>query len=181
MDGVQTGVLWPYIKQLGVYHCPLDIEQGLWVGTNWLTSYTANGAECGYPPQPSNVGVVLLAGTPGLKITQFPHNANCVLYWEAFEGSYEGESLNSGGNFKDGASSPNQELMTDRHYKGGNVAYLDGHVDWMDQQTWFAYVQVTQYSNGVYYNGPNDLWCCPLYQYGGPGVMGTGGNSAVGW
>lgn len=194
IDGVESGVLWPYIKQLGVYHCPLDTETGMWVACNWLSSYIANGAECGYPPVTAtqNPAVYGLRGTPGLKITQFRHNARCVLYWEAFEGTEIQTGLgtivtNSGGNFKDGSSAPNQEAMTDRHYNGGNVAYLDGHVDWMDVSTFYAYAQLPPYDQGHYVNAPNDLWCCPMWPNGGPNpynglpVLSTGGAPAVGW
>lgn len=186
-DGVETGVLWPYIRQLGVYHCPMDTETGIWTGTHWLTSYVMNGAQCGYPGSSASTPAVLaLAKTPGLKVTSFPHNANCCMFWEATEGNYEGFSNNAGSAWNDGSSAPNQEVVVDRHYNGGNLAYLDGHVDWMDQMTFYAYAQITK-MNPNYVNGPNDLWCCPLYTAGGPNpynnmaVNSTGGAPAVGW
>lgn len=188
IDGVECGVLWPYIRQLAVYHCPMDTETGLWTGSHWLTSYVMNGAECGYPPASAAQypQAAALCGTPGLKITSFPHNASCIMFWEATEGTYEGFSNNGSSAWNDGSSAPDQEVMVDRHYNGGNVAYLDGHVAFMDQMTFYSYAQITT-ANPNYTNCPNDLWCCPCYQLGGPATYngftlhGTGGAPAVGW
>lgn len=192
MDGVETGVLWPYIKQLQVYHCPLDTETGLWTGCHWLTSYVANGAECGYPNDGTLTAaypqVTALSGTPGLKANQFRNNALCVMYWEATEGTYDGITDTSGGVWNDGSSAPNQEIMTDRHYSGGNVAYLDGHVDWMDQMTFYNYAHYVDPKGGnssaFFFATPNDLWCCPVWPAGGPPAQvgtSTAGNPAPGW
>lgn len=175
IQGVQTGVLWPYIRQLGVYHCPMDTETALWSYGQWLSSYVMNGAECGYPnigrPEPGSV--VSLSGTPGLKANQFRHPANCVMFWEAVEGqTYEGVGATGTGktSWNDGSGAPDQEIMVDRHYKGGNLVYLDGHVDWMEATEFYKYGQFsgTGVQLATYYNGPNDLWCCPLWQNGGP-------------
>jgi prepilin-type N-terminal cleavage/methylation domain-containing protein len=44
LDGVKTGVIWPYMKSLSAYHCPIDNPE-FYTGTEWLTSYLCNGAE----------------------------------------------------------------------------------------------------------------------------------------
>ncbi|HSU66391.1 MAG TPA: DUF1559 domain-containing protein, partial [Tepidisphaeraceae bacterium] len=48
IDGVKTGVLWPYLRMAEVYHCPAESEQGLWIGTEWMSSYLMNGAQYNY-------------------------------------------------------------------------------------------------------------------------------------
>src|SRR5258708_38519473 len=35
MEGVETGVLWLYIHQLPIYHCPMDIDTNGYVGSHW--------------------------------------------------------------------------------------------------------------------------------------------------
>jgi prepilin-type processing-associated H-X9-DG protein/prepilin-type N-terminal cleavage/methylation domain-containing protein len=153
-DGVKTGVLWPYLKELRVYHCPLDSPDNgnAWIGTEWLTSYIMNGAQCAYGSTPK--------GEPGLKITQFPNSSECTLLWEVMEQPFEGVSKNNG-RWNDGASKPTEEIMADRHYKGANVAFLDGHVEWWEPEQFKHYA----------YDDPNrnPLWCNPLTPDGRPG------------
>lgn len=131
-NGMETGVLWPYIKQVEVYHCPLDLDVGLYVGAHWITSYIMNGCECAWGGK-----------IPGFKFSQIPQSADRILIWEAFEGDFEGTKY-TGAFWNDGASFPYEESVTDRHYKGANVAYLDGHVDWIDSGTFYYYAQSGQ-------------------------------------
>ena len=151
-DGVKTGVLWPYLKDLGVYHCPID-NPDLWTGTEFLSSYLVNGAQCGY----GRVGSEVPPRIPGYKINQFRRSAECVLFWEALEQKYQGES-NTGDAWNDGSSYPTEEVLSDRHYKGANVAFIDSHIEWWDRPTWLAEVNAT-YLNGR--RGPTRLWCSP--------------------
>jgi len=150
IDGVESGVLWQYLKSVAIYHCPMDTESSAWTGTNWLTSYICNGAQWQYGAnnQP--------AYQPGLRITQFHDTAKCVLFWE------------NTNNWNDGSSYPSEGGLSDRHYLGANVAYLDGHADWWDQSTWNYYAQIPTTANPpVVAAGPNDLWCCPTLTRGG--------------
>lgn len=161
MDGVRTGVLWPYINELKIYHCPADSPDNgnAWIGTEWLTSYIMNGAQCAYGATEK--------GEPGLKITQFANSSECTLLWEVMEQPYEGVSKVNG-RWNDGASMPTEEIMSDRHYKGANVAFLDGHVDWWEPDT---------FKNYAYFDtGRNPLWCNPLMPNGRPG----NGSQALG-
>lgn len=163
-DGVKTGVLWPYLKQLAVYHCPMDTESGNWIGTEWLTSYIMNGAEWAYGGITEAPGQML----PGFKITQFRHPADCVLLWETMEQTYLGQNTGSMSSWNDGSSTPNQGVMSNRHYLGANVAFLDGHVDWWDQTTFNYYAQVPSTAvPPAIAPGPNPLWCNPLSSTGG--------------
>jgi prepilin-type processing-associated H-X9-DG protein len=111
---------------------------------------------------------------PGLKITQFRHNAECVLFWEAMEQLYQGQAL-SGAVWNDGSSYPTEEVMADRHYKGANVAFLDGHAEWWTQDVYnyHAGLPITAKFPAVADpTQPSQLWCSPLQPNGG-GTIGT--------
>ena len=165
--GIETGVLWPYLRNPAIYHCPAATETGNYQGTEFLTSYLMNGAECGYgrltpgatPPYPTP--------TPGLKFTSFHDNANCVLFWEVSEDVSMGIQ-NGGAPWNDGASQPAEEQLADRHDLGANVAFLDGHVEWWDPGTWYYEARKP---TGVYQavapgTQRTKVWCDPLTSNG---------------
>lgn len=164
--GVKTGVLWNYVREVAVYRCPADIETGVWQGTEWLTSYLMNGAQCGYglltPSSNANQ-----APNPGLKYTAFYHSANCVLFWEPMEQPTMGVS-NNAAIWNDGSSFPKEEVLSSRHDLGANVVFLDGHAEWWDAGTW--YYEARQ-PTGIYQsvapsNQRTRLWCDPLTSNG---------------
>jgi prepilin-type N-terminal cleavage/methylation domain-containing protein len=132
---VVSGVLWQYLKDTRIYHCPLDDSTSR-LGTNVMTSYLMNGAQCGY-------GKLGTAGNspnvPGLRATQIRHPAEAVLIWEVTEPPF-GADKKSGAPWNDGASQPAEESLADRHYMGANVVCVDGHVEWWDQSTWNKWV-----------------------------------------
>lgn len=163
--GIETGVLWPYLRNPGLYHCPAATETGSYTGTEWLTSYLMNGAQCGY-------GRLTASGTnrnpnPGLKFTSFHDNANCVLFWEVSEEKSMGIQ-NGGAQWNDGASQPAEEQLADRHDLGANLAFLDGHVEWWDPGTWYyeARKPTGIYTSIAPANQRTKLWCDPLTSNG---------------
>jgi prepilin-type processing-associated H-X9-DG protein/prepilin-type N-terminal cleavage/methylation domain-containing protein len=166
--GVKSGVLWPYLLQTQVYRCPADIEPGVWTNTEWLTSYLMNGAQCAYGgntitgPQPRYKQSI-----PGLKFVQFPHSADCVIFWEVMEQRTDNLYNNSPA-WNDGASYPTEEVLSDRHDKGANVAFLDGHVEWWDPGTWFYQAEqpTGPYTITLPANTASRLWCNPLSSNG---------------
>ena len=135
--GMETGVIWPYIKQTGIYHCPMDQDTSGWIGTNVLSSYIMNGSQNAYGEYPPN-NAVAQANWPGYKFTQIRDSAERILLWEPMEGkdAYTGLS-SSGAGWNDGADIASEEIVSDRHQRGLNVAFLDGHVDYWDWSTWY--------------------------------------------
>jgi prepilin-type N-terminal cleavage/methylation domain-containing protein/prepilin-type processing-associated H-X9-DG protein len=138
-DGMKTGVIWPYIKQMEVYHCPMDMDSAAWTGTHVLTSYMMNGSQNAYgeyPPTPSGAGKTWI----GYKFNQIAHSSDRILIWEAMEGTdtYTGLASAPGAAvWNDGASQGAEEIVTDRHQRGTNAAFLDGHVEYVDWGTWY--------------------------------------------
>jgi prepilin-type N-terminal cleavage/methylation domain-containing protein len=129
----QGGLLWDYIKTVGVYRCPLDATNvPTWTGrAQKLSSYLMNGAVCGY-------GTI----APGsYKSSQFVPQS--IIFWQALE--------TNPGDFNDGSSSPN-EGITKLHNIGTTVGVVDGHVEY--------YKTLKFYAEG---NLPfkNRLWCNP--------------------
>jgi len=144
--GVITGVLWQYHKNLDVYHCPLynpDTARG----TNFLTSYGMNGAQCGYGFLATDNVIQGNRKIPGYKSAQFPHSSDCVLMWEGDESN----------GWNDGASSPSEEQMATRHYTGANVAFVDSHIEWWDKS---EFNREANPASG----GRSKLWCAPPRQ-----------------
>jgi prepilin-type N-terminal cleavage/methylation domain-containing protein/prepilin-type processing-associated H-X9-DG protein len=153
IDGVETGVLWPYLKILGVYHCPADSDDSRWQGSERLSSYLMNGSMYAF----GNT-TALPKGLSGLRITQFQFPDQCILFWE------------DANNFNDASSFPDEGTLATRHYEGANVTYLDGHCDWMDLATWNYIVQGTvavPIAPPASMAGPTPAWCCPVLPRGG--------------
>ncbi|HET6251786.1 MAG TPA: type II secretion system protein [Tepidisphaeraceae bacterium] len=149
-NGVMTGVIWPYLNNLAVYHCPLD-QPEFYAGTNWLASYLENGAQCGYGASGGGQ-----SGGMGAPLRRISQPGQSVMFWEALEQTYQGQSL-TGAVWNDGASYPTEEVLADRHFKGANVSCFDGHAEWWDQATW----QVNASAGGW-----SRLWCSPYSSNG---------------
>jgi prepilin-type processing-associated H-X9-DG protein/prepilin-type N-terminal cleavage/methylation domain-containing protein len=139
-DDVQTGVLYPYLKNAELFHCPLWDPSGNNGGTNIITSYLMTGAACAW-------GRLSSQPMPSYKVTQLTKSAERALFWEADE-----TNKSTGAVFNDGSSFPTEEVISDRHSKGANVAYLDGHVEWWPQK------QYTLLANAPDKDLPNELW-----------------------
>ena len=108
----EASALWPYLKNHGVYRCPVDTPPYLHGVTHNITSYLMNGAANGY-------GATTARGEPVFyKITKF--RTDGIVFWEAPD--YEG--------WNDGSSFPTEEA-TRRHGRGAAVGCFGGSVEWM--------------------------------------------------
>ena len=129
----QGGLLWDYIRGLGVYRCPVEkTNTPSWNSrTQKLTSYLMNGAVCGY-------GAIY---PRSYKAGQFRQDA--VIFWQALE--------TNPGDFNDGSSRPN-EGITKLHSLGTTVGVVDGHVEYLKTVKFYQEVNIPT---------KNRVWCNP--------------------
>lgn len=146
-DGMQTGVLWTYNQSARIYRCPADTEEAAWIGTQWITSYVMNRAECGF----GKLGGQTKPNLPGYKISQMRETATSVMFWEPLNAKPGGDG-DADDLLNDGSASPTDFPLTDRHEKGGHVCCFDGHVEWWDQKTFAQWTTLATFGR---------LWCNP--------------------
>ena len=137
-NGMMTGVIWPYLKKMEVYHCPIDTSD-YWYGTEWMTSYLMNGAVCGYGQLQGQTGSFPNAKgpIPAYKLGRIKHPSDSVWFWEVEENKQLAGDVSSGAAWNDGSSQPQEEGLASRHYKGANVGCFDGHCEWWNPQEWY--------------------------------------------
>ncbi len=127
----ETGMVWKYLKNGEVYHCPSHREETRRY-SQVMTSFLMNGAVTGFGREDRT-----------FRVEQFAPWA--LIFWEGSEHWDDDESWN------DGSSYPYEDALTDRHGKGSSVAFIDGHIEWMTNQQWAE--ELSQ--------SPGKLWCVP--------------------
>jgi prepilin-type processing-associated H-X9-DG protein/prepilin-type N-terminal cleavage/methylation domain-containing protein len=126
----KTGLVFYYIKQTGIFHCPLhDFSGDPPSFTSRMTSFLCNGAIVSYGDGKTNLGGATKS-SPAWRVNKFTQSADKVLFWEAEE------AKSSGAPWNDGSSFPDENGLANRHKKGANVGMFDGHVEWWTQQDW---------------------------------------------
>jgi prepilin-type N-terminal cleavage/methylation domain-containing protein len=142
LTGNQGGLLWPYLKNMGVYKCPTDLSTttpGYLVRANKLSTYVWNGAVCGFGSIPG-----------GYKLTEFRQDA--FIAWEPDEYAPGGSSA-----YNDGSSYPNpatDAALGRRHGKnGGIVMAVTGSV---------LFVKYTEWAQLALSTTKNSVWCNPM-------------------
>ncbi|HUC84746.1 MAG TPA: DUF1559 domain-containing protein, partial [Candidatus Acidoferrales bacterium] len=141
VDNNQGGLLWPFLKNIAVYRCPLDLTNTVNFANrpNKLSTYVDNGAVCGYG--------ALNGGS--YKMSAFRQDA--FIMWEP-------DNLGPGGvtAYNDGASYPDPTTdagLGHRHGKiGGIVLGVCGNVQFVKFVDWAALALSTT---------KNSLWCNP--------------------
>jgi prepilin-type N-terminal cleavage/methylation domain-containing protein len=133
----EGGELWPYLKNMGVYRCPLDRTNTVeWrLRANKLSTYVMTGAVCWF-------GKI---APRSYKLTDF--RPLDYMMWEP-------DADASGNNYNDGSSYPDSnEGLGHRHGKiGGIVTAFGGHSLWVKYKAW---------ANLSLSNTRNELWCSP--------------------
>lgn len=128
-----NGLLWDYIRAMGVYRCPLDnTNLTTWKGrAQKLSTYLMNGAVCGFGNISPN----------SYKAPAFRQDS--VIFWQALE--------TNPGDFNDGSSEPT-EGITKLHSFGTTIGVVDGHVEAI--KTLLFYKEVNSQVK-------NRVWCNP--------------------
>ena len=142
--GVETGLIWNYVKMAKVYNCPSDRPSAIQLAARpqKLSSYCMNQAVNSYAVATANPAVTA-------KIGQFPSNAICL--WEQDE-------MPDGSKFVDGSGTPN-DTTTHRHNNGTTVVCFDGHAELLTD----AQIIAEKAKDGLdgTPKGPNRFWCNP--------------------
>ncbi len=129
----ETGLLYDYIRNYGVYRCPLDrTNTASWRGrAQKMSSYLMNGAVCGFGRvSPSS-----------FKASAFRQDA--IIFWQALE--------TNPGDFNDGSSGPG-EGITKLHSIGTTVGVVDGHIEYLKTVKFYAEGNI---------RSKNRLYCSP--------------------
>src|ERR1039458_5301980 len=122
--GGQGGQLWPNLKSMGVYRCPLDKTNapGYLGRGNKLCTYVQNGAICGYSQS-------------GMSFKQAAFRQDAYMMWEP-------DDRGTGYGYNDGSSYPDPTVdggLGRRHGNvGGIVLNFSGSVIFVKSNAWYA-------------------------------------------
>jgi prepilin-type N-terminal cleavage/methylation domain-containing protein len=146
--GNQGGQLWPFLKTMGVYRCPLDVTNAVeWrtLRANKLSTYIENGEICALG------NTALLAAGHTFKISAFRQDA--YIMWEPNPFLTDGTTSA----YNDGSSDPDPTIdggLGTRHGKvGGVVLGISGNVQFVKYKDWASQAKSTT---------KNSLWCNPV-------------------
>ncbi len=134
------GVLWPFIKTIKVYRCPLDNTNspGWRLRTQKLCTYVENGALCGY-------GGLTPAGNTYIEAA---FRQDAFMMWEP-------DDRGTGYGYNDGSSYPDPLVdggLGRKHGKiGGIVLNISGSVMFIKSNAWYTEAR----------GNNNRLWCNP--------------------
>jgi prepilin-type N-terminal cleavage/methylation domain-containing protein len=141
VGGNKGGLLWPFLKTLAIYRCPLDLTNtpGYNIRNNKLSTYVENGAICGF-------GAL---GQSTYRLADFRQDA--YVMWEP------NDYVPGGGTaYNDGSSYPDPTSdggLGTRHGKNGGVVLgVSGNVQFVKFTVWAAQAKSTT---------KNSLWCNP--------------------
>jgi len=148
---VQQGLVYQYLnKNIDVFHCPLDEPPYVFGGTSALTSYLMNGAMLDY-------------GNASANPSKWTLNAGRFKPWAVIWFEADENKSSTGAVWNDGASYPDEELLSPRHQKGANLVMMDGHVEWWNPDDY----NTAAYNRTPSHYSPNPLWCAPDLPFGG--------------
>jgi prepilin-type N-terminal cleavage/methylation domain-containing protein len=133
-----NGLWWSYVHNPNSYLCPVDIQSADYAPlpsaggrNNKLSSYVMDGSECAFSGPVPN--------PPPCRITDV-WSPSCYLFWEPDEntlgpgnpGAFE---FNDAANFPDAPPHGGEGIGRLHGKNGGNIMALDGHVDYINTNT----------------------------------------------
>ena len=148
-DNIETGQLWPYHKQRGIYWCPAEQTNtfAFQQRQQQVTSYTMNGSASGFTTKP--------AGLPYVSYKLALFKIDRMLYWESDEKQPS---------YYDNATSRPDEGCSRRHSQGIVMGMFGGQTEFMKYNTYVTEAGIAGYPG----QRPGRLWCNPGKPDGGP-------------
>ena len=137
----ETGLLYDYIRNYGVYRCPLDKTNTVsWRGrAQKMTSYLMNGAVCGF----GRISPTSARPTSPTSFKKSAFRQDAIIFWQALE--------TSPGDFNDGSSGP-EEGISKLHSIGTTVGVVDGHIEYLKTKNFYKEAAIP---------AKNRLYCSP--------------------
>jgi prepilin-type N-terminal cleavage/methylation domain-containing protein/prepilin-type processing-associated H-X9-DG protein len=143
---LQSGMLYPYIGSVGIYHCPADLSTIQDQSGNKLPqlrnrSYNMSQSVNGYP----EFNDFIFTEIPSFKkITQIksPNLSGCLVFIDEKEESMLDAEFGMPTDFYDG-STDWWDLPANRHSQGANLSFADGHVEhwhWVVPKVFVSFV-----------------------------------------
>jgi len=118
-SNIQSGVLYPYVKAPGVYHCPSDTSTVVGVpGLARFRSYSLDGEFNGMP------GINGVGASPITKLGGLTNTSGIFLFIDELATTIDDGCL---GLYPTGNSWLN--YPADRHDQGANLTFVDGHAE----------------------------------------------------
>jgi len=156
--GYQTGELWNYLGNSGVFWCPTDMTNS--PASGWLnrvdklSTYLMNGAVIGFDP---------IAHPIPYRLSEVKMEA--VLIWEPDISQGSPASV-----YADGSSFPYYPGTGDygvsrRHLPGCNLLFIDGHAEFKKYEIGIAECEAPSA------DGPNEFWWNPAQSDGRGGAV----------
>jgi len=129
---LENGLLFPYNRAVGIYHCPVDHSTIEDQNGNPLPqlrnrSYNQSQSVNGYP----EFDTYLLTHIPAFKkLTQIsaPNSAQCLVFIDENEDSLQDAEFGMPTDYYDGTTMW-WDQPSNRHSQGANLSFADGHVE----------------------------------------------------